>query len=261
MKLNQLEKKIFEEYKCIFKKYPDWAFQLYPTIPVIGNKMNKMQKRVLSYASAENITNKDYEELRRLPLGEQFCRGRHSQENQKNNNYFKNVHINPFETGLQYIITWFMLKELGLKKFSNQPYNFAEEIAIANISKFTIRRNEAKRNNDPKAWEEFEPSIPYLTKDFKIIKPDIVIIPKTRFDIIKKCNWKKIINEAPLDKKVTFVKIYQAVPQNTNTTGCEGGDIGVSSIEEWFTRCSYGKRLKAHLRLLRRELKDRIEEI
>ena len=100
MKLNQLEKEILKEYKCAFEKYPcpKWAFQLYPAIPVIGNKNKSMKKRVISYASAENIPYEYYnKELRNLAYEEQFCRGRYYQKN--NNSYFKNVCINPFDTG------------------------------------------------------------------------------------------------------------------------------------------------------------------
>ena len=99
-----------------------------------------------------------------------------------------------------------------------------------------------------------------MINDFKVIKPDVVIIPNTRFRIIQKeHSWKKIKTEACLNKEVKFIKIYQVVPQNINTRGCKEGNLDVSPIKEWLDNCQ--NNLENHLRLLKKEIKNRIEKI
>ena len=258
MKLNQIETKILQSYKTSFKHFPEWAYELNPTIPVIGNSLINMEKRIISYASAENIDSAYFQKLKKdLSPEKQFVRGRYYQDDEK---FFKTVHINPFNVGDQFIVTWFVLHELGQHYFSSHPHEFAEEIAVANVSKFTIKRDDGVANIDPGSWEHFKESVPYLINDFKMISPDIVIIPETRFRLIQnKYGWANIKKEASVDKKIQFIKIYQVVPQNTNTRTCSEVEIDITPIEEWLNNSQ--NNLENHLRLLKKEFNKRIEEI
>jgi len=56
-------KNLQNNYKDIFKKvsYPEWAYQILPSIPLIGEKYHESTTKCLVYASAENLRYIDVE--------------------------------------------------------------------------------------------------------------------------------------------------------------------------------------------------------
>ena len=110
MQKNLLEKRIAILYNMQWNgQKPRWAYDLIPSIPVIGNSINKMPKRILSYASCENIPEVYARHLCGLKKEEQIHRGR-LKGNDKKYNTFRFSHITPFNKGDQFVITWFVIK-------------------------------------------------------------------------------------------------------------------------------------------------------
>lgn len=252
---NSFEQKLSQEYqKCWQAEKPTWTYNIIPAIPVVGDKLNDMDIRVLSYASSENISKRYACELEALNENEQLHRGR-SEEFDEKYPLFRYSHITPFNRGDQFIITWFLLSleyKIFINSFSNTAMDFAEQIAVSNTVKFTVERNSKQPNIDPNEKKCFEDSVPYLINDFKIIEPDVVIIPRTRFNkVAKYCGWNKLKRKAKLDKKIQFLKIQQAVPQRINIDKREPVDIDISKIDSWVKETRSSTTIVRHLQWLK----------
>jgi hypothetical protein len=230
IKLNDLEKRLLRRYKEIYRlEQPCWAFKIPPPIPFVGNNLDNAPKRVLSYASAENLSFAYDENLKpisdnylhNLSIDKQFIRSRHCYEknkesrNNKNANSITNmpfVHITPFNNGSQLAVTRYILSKLTYNDFSYKPYEFIEQIAVANFGKFSIRSNKNRdyANNSALMGE----MIPYITNDISTIQPDIIILPKTIFQKVEK--WENILRRSEIKREILFVLIYQVNRTNVN---------------------------------------------
>lgn len=215
---NKLAERLVEKYKEIYSKngQPKVMFNLKPSIPFVGNKYFNTNPKILSYASAENLSyayvednNKKLKpnnsEIHQLNE-EQFNRARYFYKNNKG--YFPHVHSEPFNNGSQLLITRHILNKLGYEnKFDNSPYDFIEQIAVANPGKFSI---EVKKNKDYASdVSKMLFSIDYIVDDFCILMPEIVILPKTVFRTINRIKKWDIILKAADVSNINFILIYQ----------------------------------------------------
>ena len=178
-----IEKKLAEEYCKLFKlieNKPDWAFTkktadelIHTAIPFIGKKYN--ETKVLLYASAENLSRYDgYLEKDSDALNRR--RGTYNEMH----NFFPDVHIAPVADGSLLIVTAYILNILGKTLQYSTPHEFIEYIAVDNFCKFSIK---SKANIDyAKDLEKIRYSLEYIKTDLELLKPEIMILPKTIYD-------------------------------------------------------------------------------
>ena len=196
---------LLERYMEIYfeNKQPEGMFTLRPGIPFVGNKYSDTTPKVLSYASAENLSyaydenlQPNDSEIHQLD-NKQFNRARYFYGHYKG--YFPFVHIEPFNNGSQLFITRHILTKLGyVDKFSNTPYDFIEQISVANPGKFSIAKKPSKDYASDKNRMVY--SIDYIKEDLINLKPEIIILPKTVFNTIDKIKqWSALLNEAEID--------------------------------------------------------------
>lgn len=215
MESNKIVRKLLETYHALYSKYeaPEGMFKLRPAIPFVGKKYQNIEPKILSYASSENLSyayDKNLYpnalEIHKLENKEQFNRARYFYNKYKE--YFPYVHMEPFNNGSQLFITRHIISKLGYAdKFDNDPYEFIEQISVANPGKFSIA---SKKNADYASnIKKMSFSIDYIKEDFAQLKPKIVILPKTVFETINRIEkWNNLLNEAGI-KSVSFVQIFQ----------------------------------------------------
>ena len=216
MNLNNLEKKLESAYRRKYSSQgnPSGMFNVKPPIPFVGNIYGVTTPRIISYASAENLgyafdSNLKPESNERIHTSNynQYTRARdfycdHMRE------YFPYIHCSPFNNGSQLFLTRNILNILGHDTlFSNHPFGFIEQISAGNFGKFSIASG---ANQDyAGSASNIKHSLDYIQEDFNILKPEIIILPRTIFntmDRIKK--WDAILNQAKMHS-ATFIKIYQ----------------------------------------------------
>jgi hypothetical protein len=192
--LNPLEQQLIEGYKKLFKKCPDWAYPVAPAIPFVGNNYPMEGGGVLVYASAENLSYT-------WPKGEQAWNEAMWQQQLPNvRPWFDpdkdpmlrsrnmlavspgttKVHIEPINNGSLLLAANHALKcaKLNQPEWSSAT-EFLDHIAVANPGKFSIRssRNEDYAgNNCPCCWA---PSIPFIQNDLMLLRPSVIIAPKS----------------------------------------------------------------------------------
>lgn len=216
MESNKITEKLLEKYHALYllNEVPESMFKLRPAIPFIGKNYQDTDPKILSYASAENLSYAYDENLQpndskihQLESEEQFNRSRYFY-NQYKGYFFPYVHMEPFNKGSQLLITRHIISKLGYAdKFDNNPYGFIEQISVANPGKFSIA---SKKNTDYASdVKKISFSIDYIKEDFAHLKPKIVIIPKTVFKTINKIEkWNVLLSEAEIHS-VDFIQIYQ----------------------------------------------------
>jgi len=215
VKLNKCSEAILQKYEQVFslRGLPPEMFEIPPAIPFIGNMYHDKNPKVLSYASAENLTyayNDDFQPLdskiHYIGTKGQFIRSRYFYDEHPGN--FPHVHIEPFNNGTQLLITRHILSKLGHNEgFGIKPYEFVEQISVANPGKFSV----ASKNNQDYASDttKISYSLEYIQEDLRILKPNIIILPRTVFNTVNKIsNWKCLLSEAKISTAI-FVKIYQ----------------------------------------------------
>ncbi len=213
--LNKLENQLLKKYKDLYHNTkPTGVFDIAPAIPFIGNDLKS--PRVLVYASAENLTylnnksNKKTGDINLRSLGQkQYIRSRIFYNEYKERKAFPHVHIQPINDGSLLSVARYILKKLNKDiELINNPYEFIESIAVANFGKFSIY---LEKNKDyANIYDKLKISLEYVAQDFRLIEPEILIIPKTIYDTVKnKDAWKEIMAEAGKSIK-TVILIYQA---------------------------------------------------
>lgn len=222
---------------------PAGMFNLPPAIPFIGKQYQNMSPKIISYASAENLS--DYYDKDLKPLDsifhqlepmDQFNRARYYYSNYSSD--FPHIHIEPFNSGNQLLITRHILTKLGYNScFETDPFGFIEQIVAANPGKFSIASKGNKDYaSDP---QKMRLSINYIQEDLNLLKPNIVILPGTIFKTIDKIKkWKTMISEANLHS-VYFVQIVQLSslnnPQiNREINGLPHPDLYEEPYGSWF---------------------------
>lgn len=196
---------------------PDWAFQgIAPAIPYIGERFPEAPKKVLIYASAENLASDQnhLHGLRALPRREQmhrsYCRTPRQHEDQ-------NVHIEPINNGALLKVARHALSYLpfGADFDTNSSRSFLEQVAVANPGKFSIDPNRLDRKprknldyaGDP---DKFAVQRPYLEADLKRLGPQIVILPRKVFASLRSAGMEGLFDQ--LDRIILIQQVqFQAV--------------------------------------------------
>ena len=186
-----VEKVLLESYKQIFKNKkndPSWAVHkrsdghtnelVHCSIPFVGKKYGEQNTKILMYASAENLTgycghldNDDYAVNRH--------RNKFEETAGKENFFFPNVHIAPIEDGCLAIVALYVFMKLE-KIGEVTPADFFEMISFGNYCKYT--KASVKNEDYVSDFEMVEKSHDYIRKDFEVLKPDCVIMPKSIYD-------------------------------------------------------------------------------
>jgi len=216
-----LEKLLAEKYSAIFQneEKPSWAVIkksnkteiIHPPIPFVGKNFNNL--RILLYASAENLTYYTEQEKIIDYLDDDLIsinRHRYCFENCSNGRFFPHIHIEPVNNGALMLIVAYIAKVLKEKEFLN-PFELAENIAIANFGKFSIQSTD-KNYDYADNNSLLSSSIKYIENDLKILKPEIIILPKTIFH--QKSVKEIILNILP---NTTIIPISQITTTTINT--------------------------------------------
>ena len=177
---------LLKAYQNLFNEghVPNWAVRkksnpeefVPPAIPFVGKNYDDL--KVLVYASAENLTY--YNSYQEYLDNNQFAFIRSKYFFDKKNSFFPYVHIEPVNNGSLVLVTGYILNKLKNIHFSS-PIDLADKVAFANFGKFSIE-TKGKNVDYAKNYSFLEPSIPYVKKDLEILKPNIVIIPKTIYN-------------------------------------------------------------------------------
>jgi|GEM_PF-6185388 len=256
---NEQETVLINEYERLWQrnKAPEWAYPIPPAISAIGSTM---ERRILSLASSENISKGYSETLLKIFKREGFSHVVSRSRWEGNGSYFPYRHISPFNKGDQFIITWFALVVAGVN-VSYDITQFAEQICTANAIKFTLLRDQNMPNRDPTGGLNLIASKPYLIADLKVVKPEIIIIPRTRFNLLGGYReWVHLLEEAEIQHSVKFIFIEQAVPQRINTS--QGSPVieECRPIDAWIENCRCKKTMRGHLAFLKQKWVTRQDE-
>ena len=154
-------------YKDTFRKEgqpSERYYQTKPTIPWVGNHYG--EHRILIYASAENLSC-GYINNNKPPFKTEDAFNRHT--------YFLNekgkgeIGIEPFDRGGLRLVGIMCLRKLGFEV----PKDITSYVAVANLSKFSLKRNGS--NADVKTKKDMKPSCNYLQIDLEVLKPNLII--------------------------------------------------------------------------------------
>jgi len=270
MLLNNIDENLAKEYSKVYSnnEKPEGMFDLKPAIPFIGEKYTSTKPKVLSYASAENLGYAydsqllpNDSEIHKLTGIEQICRAKYFYK-KNSDSKLPYVHIAPFNNGSQLLITRHILTKLGNDNiFSNDPFDFINQISVSNPGKFSIARNtNSDYANKP---ERMKLSIEYIKRDLAHLKPDIIIIPKSVFSTINKIErWGSILSGAGL-KNIKFVLIYQLSFFNNHRVKKQAGVIEMKNnypYVEWLNIMECGKlNMESHFTWIDKECFDIVE--
>jgi len=204
-------KKEYHRIFSIIENRPGWAVKkiesdeiVLPSIPFVGK--NYDETKILLYASAENLRNY-YGQLD----DNSFAINRHRFWFDKSSDklFFPNVHIGPInDGGLVNIMAYIATKTISNIELKS-PKDFLEKVAFGNFGKFSIKV-EDKQNKDyahdrKKLLESFE----YIKSDLNILKPKILILPKTIYGHYEIRSFIK--KEYP---EIKIIPIYQIQQNN-----------------------------------------------
>lgn len=190
------ESSLLVRYKEQFEssKTPRWAFPsedwdysktplkkpLPPSIPFIGKNYTQTPKKIALYASAENLA---HYERKPETVPEFLCDervwNRHREANLEGwDKFFPRLHIGPVENGSLLCAVQFICNSLDLDS-PNDPSLFLENLVVGNVGKFSISGigNKDYAGN----INLLEPSLPYFQMDLEILRPDILMLPKTMY--------------------------------------------------------------------------------
>jgi len=154
-------------YKDTFRKEgqpSERYYQTKPTIPWVGDHYG--EHRILIYASAENLSD-CYITKNEPPFKTEKAFNRHT--------YFLNekgkgeIGIEPFDRGGLRLVGIMCLRKLGFEV----PKDITSCVAVANLSKFSLKRNGS--NADVKTKRDMKPSCNYLQIDLEVLKPNLII--------------------------------------------------------------------------------------
>ena len=185
-----------KEYENIFNSKdgkPNWAFRkndnpeeiIHCTIPFVGKNYTKQSKKVLLYASAENLMYYKHREKCWYDLADdEFAKNRHRKCFDKaaaeGKEFYPSVHIAPIQDGSLALATMYIYSRI-IKDVELKPTEFLENIALANYCKFSIETNSANIDyaNDFNKLKELRK---YIEADIGILNPDFIIMPKKIYD-------------------------------------------------------------------------------
>ncbi|QPJ64318.1 MAG: hypothetical protein G3M78_02460 [Candidatus Nitrohelix vancouverensis] len=188
----KIETELLDRYQNEFTSSPEWAFPskqwdnsknplrkpFPPSIPFVGKNYNQAPKKIVLYASAENLAH--YERKpETIPdfLCDDRAWNRHRAANVEGwDKFFPRLHIGPVENGSLLCAVLFICNSLGLDS-PKDPKLFLENLAVANLGKFSIAGN--KSVDYAGNIRMLKPSLPFFQVDLEVLQPDILILPKT----------------------------------------------------------------------------------
>ena len=240
--MNNTQKELIKEYEDIFNKIedrPPWGVKrkdkdelVHPSIPFIGK--NYAKTKLLLYASAENLT--DYSGW--IDNKEKAInRHRFWFDNYSENKFFPDTHIAPISDGALIIVVAYILRILKGQYEYNTPKELMENIALGNFGKFSIT---SKANNDyAKSLSKLDYSISYIKKDLEILKPEIIVLPKTIYNHKK---IKRAINS--ILPNIQIIPIYQinsgTINRTINKKFSKQVKEKIGMLSEWQSKLSNG---------------------
>ena len=194
---------LFEKYREQFEnsKTPSWAFPSQswdynktplkkpfpPSIPFIGRNYHQASKKIVLYASAENLAH--YERKpETVPkfLCDERVWNRHREANLEGwDKFFPRLHIGPVENGSLLCAVLFICDYLNLD-FPKEPNLFLEKLVVGNVGKFSIAVDKTKEKNGINVdyagnMNFLGTSLPFFQMDLEILRPDFLILPKTMY--------------------------------------------------------------------------------
>lgn len=178
-----------------------------PTVPFVGK--NYDESRVLVYASAENF-NSDLHHLKNCARLKDRHRWQFDEEADENG--YPNVFCQPFTDGSLVNVAAYicMRKKIGGIDYAT-PRSFLDSIAFGNFSKFS--KKYTGTNSDPRSYKFLSQSLRYIEADLEVLKPRIVILPVTKYEIIiRKPQGQEIFKQSGAE----IIKIFQANSQVVN---------------------------------------------
>jgi len=190
--MNDYIKKLKEEYTSIFesdRNSPDWGVKkktkeenIHPAIPFVGESYE--MTRLLLYASAENLTYYE-KKIDEYSLEDDSVAINRRQVSKSS--YFPKVHIAPVNDGSLLIVAAYILNKLNIKLNYSLPYEFIENIAVDNFCKFSIKSQDGRIKNKDyvKYKDKIKYSFQYIKSDLEILKPKILILPKSIYNHIE----------------------------------------------------------------------------
>lgn len=182
MDYNYQIKTLTERYSAIMKngKTPEWAVKktdsneyVSCTIPFVGKNYFSQKKKVLVYASAENLSKYDgYLDNDKVAINRHRCFFDTSVES---TDFFPSVHMRPFDDGAMSTAVLYILTKYLEINDDVKPAEFYENIAFGNYGKFSIS---GKKNIDYASSKgDLAYSHDLIKADIDILKPDIIILP------------------------------------------------------------------------------------
>lgn len=165
-------------------------------IPFVGKEYfsNANGVKVLLYASAENLCG--YEDGIE-ELAEEYRVQRCRQSFDKSvaaGDFFPSVHIQPINDGGLLVVAYQILKKVMGDSFeaiygNMTPAEFLEHICCSNYGKFTLHKGDGKTNYDYAGDKQVLSFChDYVRADIEILKPDIIIMPKSMYYKAKQKN-------------------------------------------------------------------------
>lgn len=236
---------LLEEYKKIHEKVkPEWAVHkrnsadlVHPTIPFVGKHYAEQPKKILVYASAENLA--DYwkgNDKKHWPgdwLDEyELAKNRHRRcfddlelQKEKHGEIIPYVHCGPLEDGGLFIAALYIALKANLRSERlNGAREFYETVAFGNYGKYSIetelqkairtspwlseeekkklKKNLKRKNIDYAADPKYlGASREFIRADIEHLKPDYIILPAVKDN--------GFIDELAREKNITLIKINQ----------------------------------------------------
>ena len=211
---------VVQQLLCEYQKFqdalgnaPDWAVHkrtqptelVRCTIPFVGKNYFLQAKKILVYASAENLSTYDrkhYDHWEGSWLDDDAkAENRHRKcfDEFDLDDFFPHVHIAPMNNGCLATAVYYIAYKLGLAG-NICPRDFYETIAVANYGKYSIEtaQQHAERLNIPgqdlaKSNIDYasdlsllEASHPFVKADLEILQPDIIILPTSVYKADRK---------------------------------------------------------------------------
>lgn len=209
-------------YKEIFTREngkPTWAYHkksspkqlVMPTIPFVGKNYFKQPKKVLLYASAENLSyytkSEDYLDdndkainRHRLFFDNSFIKDECI--------FYPDVHIAPIDDGRLSVAAYYLLRTRY--NFSQcTPKEFYEKICFANYGKFSAETNSNKDYASDN--KKLSASKEYISLDLKTLNPDVIIMVKS---MLNQGKQRQVLQSFGLTFDI--LPIYQITPTTIN---------------------------------------------
>ncbi len=141
--------------------------------PFVGDNYGAIGlPKVLVYGSAENLTYAN-----NLTLSATRNRDFFEEGPQGADQFFPRVHITPITDGSLLTAARYLLEIFKKDGFSAEPKGFLQQIAVSNYGKFSLK---GKKNSDYASKPKLlKASHQYVLADLEVLKPDVVILPRS----------------------------------------------------------------------------------